>query len=290
MNISHTAAYIAIKLYGLTRNPAIARAFDPFILNFYEQMVLGLPRHLTWYHRSLKNGLLRRFFIFTEELFLPGDLMHILCRKFYIGKKTEEALEDDVEQIVNLGAGFDHLGAFYARRGIPVFEIDLPTMVERKKDFLEVHNFTHKHLHLISADATKNRIAEALRAHEAFDPKKKTLFVAEGFFDYLSLLPSEHILEDIQNLNKHNELLTTFFSLDELNLFHRSVFRTGVSMVGEALQFKITKDDFVELLDEVGFALEDELSHQMMRADFIQSVGSKLPVLKGFYVLKFSVR
>lgn len=290
MQISRTAAYIAVKLYGLNQKQEIARSFDAFIPTFYELLVKDLPHPMKWYHRLLKWKWLRRFFIFWEELLLPGDLMHILCRKYYMNRKVEEALNNGAEQIINLGAGFDHLGAYYSQRGIPVFELDRPAMVIHKQDFIERHGFSNANLHFVGCDVNSKRVARALREHPKFDPKKKTLFVAEGFFDYLSLLPSEHLLEDIQSLNYKNTLLTTFFSLDELNMFHNMVFRGGVSLVGESLEFKITRDEFVELLEELGFRMETEITHRDMKQDFVTKVGLTLPVLKGFYMFTFKPR
>lgn len=287
MKISKTAAFIAVKLYGLSRNADVARHFDPFVIGFYEKLVQALPKTMSWYYNSLKNPLWRRFFIFSEEALLPGDLMHILCRKYYVQQLVDQALADSYEQVVNLGAGFDHLGAYLSKQGIPVFELDKPDMATQKQEFLENTGYMNSKIHFIGCDVTQARVGEALRAHPEFFPQKKTLFIAEGFFDYLALLPSEHLLEDIKSLNFKNRLVSTFFSLDELNLFHEMIFRSGVTMVGESLQFKITRDDFVELLEELGYELRSEITHRQMKKDFVAKTGLSLPVLKGFYLFEF---
>ena len=290
MSISHTAAFIAVKLYGLTRNPKAAEKFDPFIIRFYERLLLSLPKHLRWYHASLKSSLIRQFFIFSEEILLPGDLMHILCRKYYVTQHILHLLDQGYEQVVNLGAGFDHQGAYLSQKGIQVFELDRASMIDQKRAFIEDESFNNEHLHFIPCDVEHQRIGDELRKNSAFAPKKKTVFVAEGFFDYLDLIPSEHIVEDIKTFNSKNRLVTTFFSIDELNLFHRWVFKSGVSMVGETLKFKITRDDFVELLEELGLELKSEITSSMMKSDFVTAIGSKLPIMKGFYVQEFKIR
>jgi len=290
MNISHTAAFIAVKLYGLTRDPKAANHFSPEVLDYYERLIQRLPKHLSWYHTSLKSSLMRNFFIFSEELLLPGDLMHILCRKYYVDKLIQGLMNAGYEQIVNLGAGFDHLGVFYSNRGTPVFEVDFESMMDQKRSFLEAEGFLNKNLHLVSCDISKERAADKLRLHPQFEPMKKTIFVAEGFFDYLDLVPSERLVEDIGSMHPKNKLVTTFFSLDELNVFHRWVFRLGVSMVGESLKFKLIRDEFVELLEELCLELEDEITHQDMRSDFVHKIGSRLPVMKGFYVQQYGIK
>lgn len=290
MTISHTAAYIAVKLYGLNQKPRFAAKFDPFILTYYEQLVASLPPHLRWYQKALQSAAMRSLFIFSEEFLLPGDLMHILCRKFYVGKLVQKLVDDGFEQIVNIGAGFDHLGAYYSQKEIPVFELDRPSMIEQKKAFLSQNGYTNNHLLFVECDLEHQRAGEALRAMDTFDPKKKTVFVAEGLFDYLDLLPSERLIEDILSMNRKNKLVTTFFSIDQLNYFHRSVFKSGVALVGESLKFKITRDDFVELLEELGLKLEEEIDRQQMKQEFVNEIGSKLPVMKGFYVQQYGVK
>lgn len=284
MKISHTAAYIAVKFYGLTLDDKLGRHFDPSILTFYEKMVDYLPNHLSWYHDSLTSPFWRKVFILSEEMLLPGDLMHIICRKHYITQKVDAALADGIEQVVILGSGFDHLGAYISQKGIHCFELDHDYMIEPKKHFSESAGYVNDHLHFGEIDVRKSSIKTLLLASEEFDRKKKTLFIAEGFFDYLSLSPSENIFNDIRDLNFRNELLTTFFSLDELSLFHRVVFRTGVKLVGEALKFKLVREEFAELLVELGYELIDEISYKEMKDEFLRENGIKLPILSGFYI------
>ncbi len=290
MKISHTAAFIAVKLFGLSRKRSFAAKFDPFILIFYQNIVQSLPSYLRWYGTALKSSFIRSLFILSEELFLPGDLMHILCRKYFVGKQVQDLIDVGFEQIVNLGAGFDHLGAYYSQKGIPVFELDRQAMIQEKKGFLNEHGYLNANLHFVACDLEFERSGDALRAHPDFDPKKKTVFVAEGLFDYLDLLPSERIVEDILSMNRKNKLVTTFFSIDELNYLYRAVFRGGIAMVGETLKFKITRDEFVELLEELGLELEEQINYLQMKTDFVEKCDSNLPVMKGFYVQQYGIR
>lgn len=283
--ISYTAAYIVVKFFGLTKDPKIASHFSPFILDFYQKMVGFLPNHLSWYQNSLNSPFWRKFFIWSEELLLPGDLMHIICRKYYMSKLVENALEKGVEQIVSMGAGFDHLGAFAVSKGILSFEMDMDWMIENKRAFLDENGYSTELLSTITADFMKQRLAEVLTNQKSFDPKKKTLFIGEGFFDYLPLETTKEILQDIKSLNPQNQLLTTFFSLDELNWFHRFSFTSGVSLVGESLKLPLNRLAFIDLLNEFGFTVEKEISHQQMKSDLVESMEIKLPVLKGFYVI-----
>lgn len=283
--ISYTAAYIVVKFYGLTKDPKIASKFDPFVLKFYKNMVGFLPRHLSWYQNSLNSYFLRRLFIWSEELLLPGDLMHIICRKYYMTNMIDEALNNGIEQVVSMGAGFDHLASYSSSKGVPSFELDLDWMIENKRSFLDEYGYANELLSTIPVDFLKQRLAEVLTTQKSFDSDKKTLFIGEGFLDYLPVETTKEILQNIKSLNAENQLLTTFFSLDELNWFHRFSFTSGVSLVGESLKLPLNRSEFISLLSDFGFSITKEISHTEMKSDLVESMAIKLPVLNGFYVI-----
>lgn len=79
--LSKTAAFVAIKFYGLTRIEKFRSLFDDSVVNFYDRIVQTLPGPLSYYHSWLKYSGIRKLFIGAEELLLPGDLLHIIARK-----------------------------------------------------------------------------------------------------------------------------------------------------------------------------------------------------------------
>lgn len=212
--------------------------------------------------------------------------MHIICRKFYLDVLIKKSIESGTEQLVILGSGFDHIGAFFSSKGIPCFEIDRALMIDEKQRFLKQFDYQHQNLTLIPGDFEKGSLKEFLSSSNTFDASKPTLFIAEGFFDYLPERTSLEILEDIKSLNPENELLTTFFSLDELNAFHRFSFTSGVSMVGESLKLPLNRNTFVRVLEGAGFSISKEISYKDMERDLVERMNIHYPVLKGFYVLK----
>lgn len=287
--LSYTASYIAVKFYGLTLNPKIAAYFDDFTLEFYKQIVGYLPKHLSWNQKSLKSRFWRNFFVRWEEFLLPGDLMHIICRKFYIQQSLEKAFDTrGYEQLVILGSGFDHNGVNFSTNDIPVFEIDIPSMISNKKNMLDRGGYSLNGLKLCPIDPANQNIKEVLLASGSFDINKKTVFLAEGFFDYLSLDSVESILENITSFSNDFKLISTFFNLGELNFIHRFMFTSGVAMVGETLKLPLNKKEFIELLEEYKISTSNELSYSEMKSDLVQKMYLEidLPVLKGFYILE----
>lgn len=285
-SLSLTASFIAVKFYGLTLNPKIAAFFDPFVPKFYEDVVTYLPKKLSWNHSALHSKVWRKFFVWWEELLLPGDLMHIISRKYYATKALQEAIDSGFEQVVILGAGFDHNGAFFASKGISVFEIDTPKMIDHKRNLLQKYGYEYKDFHLCPIDPNNQNIKELLEENSSFNFELKTVFLAEGFFDYLSLESVKSVLNSITNFDSEIKLISTFFDLAELKPFHRLMFKSGVTMVGETLKLPLRKKEFLNLLDEFGMVTESVIGYKEIEKDLIPKMGINLPVLSGFYIIE----
>jgi methyltransferase (TIGR00027 family) len=283
--LSHTAAFITVKFFGLTLKEPYRSLFDPEIIRFYESMVQQLPAHLKWYEKSLKSKWWRSFFIWWEELLLPGDLMHIIGRKYYIIQEMEKALNNGYKQVVVLGSGFDHSAWMCSCKGIHSFEIDTEYMISTKKNYLLQSELNNEYLHLLSLDVSRENIAEVLERDRNFDPQLPTVFVAEGFFDYLNLQTTRDVLQQITQICEQTALISTVFSLDELNAFHRSSFTSGVAMVGEAIKLPLSIGAFRSLLEEHGFKEKTVISYHDMEEELFKTHWIPYSVLDGFYVV-----
>lgn len=285
-NLSLTASYIAVKFYGLTLNPKIATFFNSDTLSFYEDVVRYLPKKLSWNHKALRSRFWRNFFVWWEELLLPGDLMHIISRKYYVEKSIKKAFENGYEQLVVLGSGFDHNAFISAKKGFHSFEIDTPSMIDHKKKMLSQSGFVSDYLHLCPIDPSSQNIEEVLLKTDLFDPGKKTIFLAEGFFDYLSLESVHAILQNLKEFSNDFKLISTFFDLAELNPFHRFMFTSGVAMVGETLKLPLSKKEFLSLMEEFEISTESQTSYSEIEQTLISNMNLDLPVLKGFYIIE----
>lgn len=285
--LSYTAAYIAVKFYGLTLNPKINAAFPSFIPTFYKNTLQFLPKHLSWNLKSLSSPFWRKFFVKWEEFLLPGDLMHIISRKYYTHHLLQNCLQNNYNQIVVLGAGFDHIGALWSKNKITCFEIDIPSMAAYKQQMLNQFHYNSPNLHVLEIQPKQHKVADLLKEHPAFDPSKKTVFITEGFFDYLSPKDAHSILIDIQNSCTCGTLISTFFDLNELPWFHRFMFKSGVTLVGESLKLHLSIKEFKNHLSQERFRINSFISYNQIENDFINplQLAENLTVLKGFYMI-----
>jgi len=281
--LSQTAAFVAIKFFGLTQIDSFRSIFDDSVIQFYENLLDSLPAPFRFYRYWLKFGWVRAFYIWGEELLLPGDLLHVVARKWYIQQMTQQFVEEGYKQIIVLGAGFDHLAYYYANRGVSCFEFDTPYMTVLKRNFF-IRNYPGQHHpRIVQAFLPKDKIRDLLPRH--IDPEKKTLIIAEGFFDYLEAETVEQSLADINNFFSHKPaLISTHFALDELPYFYQKVFEISVKLVGEKLQFHTPMKELKFILRKHGFKISQLYDSEDIRANLSEKLSTGLPVLGGFYV------
>lgn len=202
-------------------------------------------------------------------------------------KWLKKAISQGYSQVVVLGAGLDHLGAYVARSGLNAFEIDTPHMTRQKLLFLKKFGYTSEHHYCCALDVRYKQLQDVLIGYPEFRSDQKTLFIAEGFFDYLSLENTRSVLSQLADIAPHHKLITTLFSLEELNFFHRLSFTSGVAMVGESIRLPLNYEGMLNELLNLGYSLQKEISYRKMKTELVDPMGVDLPVLKGFYILEF---
>lgn len=284
--LSKTAAFVAIKFFGLTQIDSFRNLFEDNVITFYERLVKNLPAPLCYYHYWLQFGWVRSLYIRSEELFLPGDLLHIIARKWHIRKMATQLTKRGYEQIIVLGAGFDDLAFTLTQKGFLCFEFEAPFMAEQKRQFLNNCFPKKSHPAIIQSYQPHDHIGNQIKQHPEINPHKKTVIIAEGFFDYLKKDTVANILHRIGHYFEDNTcLITTHFALDELPLHHRWSFKSGVNAVGEKLKLNSSISEFENLLSQNNFSIKKEFSYNRMMTCLQNKTGTKLSVLKGFYLL-----
>ena len=226
----------------MAHNPAAQTAFGPMVLAAVEQYEAPqrrfvnddlafafLPAGLRAVVRATRLGLLRRLMIGATERAGPGLWVNLACRKRFIDEKLDEALPE-IDAVVVLGAGMDTRPYRLARRSdIPVYEVDLPVNIERKKAVVRrVLGDAPASVRLVPVDFERDDLtAELAKAgHRADD---RTFFVAEGVTQYLSLDAVRATFEFLQRAAPASRLVFTYVRrdfIDGTNLYGaRSAYR-----------------------------------------------------------------
>ena len=273
---SKTAFNVYSKFTTLRKYPSIAPLFPPIVHSYYDQTEgkmsrLGRlispqfngkkvaacefkdnkafknPWNATWISKILA----------LDDWLLKGDLHHIVFRKLVLHRTIQDRLMNSnspITQLVILGSGIDHIGWVFSDK-CACFELDIEPIITFKKKLLPTLN---QKVHLIDFDATKNTLDQCLKKHPTFHSNRPSLFITEGFIDYIPKENLVPLLSQIKHLNPKNEWLSTHFDRSLLSRKERFFFEFGVQITGEHLQYNIPKEQVVSIGSNIGFTLVND--------------------------------
>ena len=140
-----------------------------------------------------------------------GMYEYLIARTAYFDNLFVNALNENIPQIVLLGAGYDTRAYRFAKlnNGTKIIELDAPTTQNQKKKCLGKSKIE------ISSDLVFNSIdfnRESLKIvleKAGYDNNKKTLFLWEGVSYYLDPESVDATLELVRNYS-HNESIIAF--------------------------------------------------------------------------------
>ena len=286
-SISYTAAFILIKLYGMSLDPKLQHLIDKKAQEYYYRTTPHLPFPLNLFHNILKSPTVRKSLITLEDNILPGDLSHLLMRKKYIYEELVRARQDGFEQLVVIGSGFDFAGIRWAMWGGSSFELDRPRTHALKKKLNRVSQFNPSDLWYLPVGDNENDFDRMLRVHPYFDPDKPTLFIAEGFLDYLGKEEVHRAFESIKNAtNQSQRFVFTLFDFEAMNPLHARIIRDSVAVVGEELGYNIGRNNIEKLLAQYGFLAEHIVDPDMMKHEKLSPLGITNPLFTDFYIIR----
>ena len=119
--------------------------------------------------------------------FLPGLTEYMIARTAYFDHLFVDALNNEIPQIVLLGAGYDSRAYRFSKlnRGTKVFELDIaPTQDQKKKCLKKARIAIPSQVTLVPINFNKEALGDVLEK-AGFDNQKQTLFIWEGVSYYL---------------------------------------------------------------------------------------------------------
>ena len=172
---SLSASGIAIVRALESEKPAAERVcYDPYARQFVSGALLGLVGFFDKLGYSERKG--------------PGVMGFLVTRERYIDDVLQACLDDGLEQLVILGAGFDSRAYRFEqlKRGMRVFEVDHPATQEVKlKKLAAVFGSTPQHVTYVPIDFNEQSLAQRL-FESGYDERLKTLFIWQGVTQYLT--------------------------------------------------------------------------------------------------------
>jgi methyltransferase (TIGR00027 family) len=277
----------------MARNPAAQTAFGPMVQAAIEQyeppqrrlvsddLALSiLPAGQRALVRMMRWALLRRLTIWAGERTVPGSWALITCRKRYIDDKLNEALPS-IDAVVDLGAGLDTRAYRLARRSdIPVFEVDLPVNVARKKAAVRrALGAVPPSVHLVPLDFERDDLIGTLTGN-GYRPDARTFFIWEGVTQYLTEDAVRATLGALQTAAAGSRLAFTYVRrdfIDGVNMYDAAMLYKRFRQRKQVWRFGLDPDEVAAYVGEYGWRLAEQAGPDYFLQHYIEPAGRNLP-------------
>jgi len=201
---------------------------------------------------------LRRFFM--KRIAPSGIYEYVLARTKLLDEIFIDALEDNVLQIVLLGAGMDTRALRFKSRneGTKIFELDIQTTQRPKMEILNRKEVAlPEELVFVPIDFNRQSLSEVLPA-AGYQGNQRSLFLWEGVTMYLTSDAVDSTLTFIRDSGAEGSMVVFDYIyasvLRRENRYYgeKEIFER-VSKAGEGWTFGIEEGEIEEFLSERGF-------------------------------------
>jgi methyltransferase (TIGR00027 family) len=255
----------------MSRNPAARTAFGPMVLAAVEQneapahrlvqddlAFAFLPRGLRALVRTTRLPAIRRMMIAGSERSGPGLWSNLACRKRFIDEKLDESLPA-IDAVVILGAGLDTRPYRLAHRtDIPVFEVDLPTNIARKKKIVRrALGGIPPSVRFVPVDFERDDLATELVKQE-YRSDFRTFFVWEGVTQYLTEDAVRATFDHLRTVAPASRLVFTYIRRDFIdgeNMFGAESVYRKFRQRRPLWHFGLHPDEVSEFVGDYGWRL-----------------------------------
>lgn len=199
--------------------------------------------------RPLKDRASREWVI--QKLTTPELYHYFIARTAFLDQVFSRALQENIPQIVFLGAGYDTRSYRYRNliRDSRIFEMDIPPTQKRKKDLLEHAAVPMPaNLHFVPINFKTDAI-EPVLLKAGFNKAARTLFIWEGVTYYLSAEAIDKSLKSVGALSSAGSTI----AFDYMTQAVPSIYS------GEPFQFWLPTTKIEAFLFERGFSVIEHL-------------------------------
>ena len=255
---SRTAEYMALFRALESSLPATTRLFhDPLARRFLTPSLASVARLATLPgFRDLVPWII--------DYRWPGARSSGVARTRFIDDAVGAALEEQIEQFVVLGAGFDSRAyRLPGLRKITVFEVDHPDTLRRKRSALErALAVIPQHVRFVPTDFNQDDLEQAMAA-AGYRESARTFFLWEGVTNYLTEAAVDATLRWCSRAAPGSQLLFTYVERAVLenpqSFFGTEKLFATLEAAGEKWTWGIEPSVLLEFLAQRGLALEQDV-------------------------------
>jgi methyltransferase (TIGR00027 family) len=276
----------------VARNPAAQTAFGPMVQAAIEQyepperrlveddLALSfLPARQRAMVRAMRWPPLRRLTISAGERAVPGSWALIACRKRFIDDKLTADL-GNVGAVVDLGAGMDTRAYRLARQSdIPVFEVDLPVNIERKRAAVRhAIGAIPASVHLVPLDFERDDLIATLTGH-GYRADARTYFIWEGVTQYLTEDAVRATLGELQGAATGSRLVFTYVRrdfIDGVNMYDAAILYKRFRQRQQVWRFGLDPDEVSDFVAEYGWRLVEQAGPDYFLRNYVRPAGRDL--------------
>jgi len=227
---------------------------DPYAAQF-----LGGISKVLLHTRFLISGrLLHKMVNLALSRIIPGGTNYVIVRTRYIDDCLTQCIEDGIEQLVIMGAGYDSRAFRFPalKDRVKVFEIDHPHgQSDKKEKVAKISGALPDHVTYVPVDFEKDKLDERLFA-SGYDKNAKTMFIWEGVTVYLTEEAVYQTLDFVaDNSCKGSSIVFDYIyeTVVDGRMKEGQSMRRQAEKVGVPFKFGIAEGTIEELLGERGF-------------------------------------
>jgi len=232
-----------------------------------------------------------RFFIDTgyAERTGPGVNGFLVARCRYMDDMLQDCLNNGLQQLVVLGAGYDSRAYRFEqlKPNVKVFEIDHPaTQQVKRKKVRAIFGEMPAHVVYTSIDFNTQTLEQRL-PESGYSEHLKTLFIWEGVVMYLSLRAVESTLKFIaHHAGTSSQVVFDYIytALLDNTVRHGEVsrMRRVRHVSGEGLTFSIPQGTIKDFLEKRGFIQVKDVSSEDLHQLYFSGLNAKRKIAWGY--------
>jgi methyltransferase (TIGR00027 family) len=232
-----------------------------------------------------KSLFLARIAFWYSDLKFPGASGELLARTRYIDDYLKACIDDGIEQLVILGAGYDTRAyRFDGLKGrVNVFEVDHPaTQKVKTKRIKKIFGTLPDHVVYVPIDFDKESLDKKL-LESGYNKRLKTLFIWDGVTMYLSAEAVDETLDFVANNSCKGSSITfdyMYKSVVDGTCERKDAKKAQKCFRGrdEDLTFGIAEGSIEEFLCERGFCQVKEVTGAFLKAAYFRGINRKRKV------------
>jgi methyltransferase (TIGR00027 family) len=228
----------------------------------------------------VRSRLLTRIALWYAERIIPGAADSLAARTRYIDDYLKQCIDDGIEQLVILGAGYDSRAyRFDGLKGkVRVFEVDHPDTQRAKiQKVKRIFGSLPSHVTYVGLDLDEKKLGEGL-LKAGYRKDKKTLFIWEGVTVYLTPEAVDETLAFVaENSGKGSSIIFDYAFQSALDATSDSEeakkWRKAYERRGEPPKFALKEDEVEEFLSKRGFYQVKGVSMESLENVYFRSKG-----------------